>query len=116
MRFRKRPPVSRIYPAKKFTVKQYKKLSPEIQEKLSERYSVILTDYKPPKSGREKLRGIGKSIRGASLTTSLDKIDKGMRKADKGFRNFDMGLREIDRTFTSAKNKKKYDLGSFANF
>ena len=116
MRFRKRPPVSRIYPAKKYTVKQFKRFSPEIQEKLSERYHVILTDYKVPRSNKEKIKGIGKSIRGASLTTSLDKIDRGMKKADKGFRNFDMGLREIDRTFTSAKNKKKYDLGSFANF
>lgn len=100
------------YP-KEYTVKEFKKFSPDVQQVLTNRYAVTLTDHK---TKGEKLKKFGKSVKGITLTSSLDKIDRGAKKFDKGMRSFDMGLREIDRTFTKKSSKSKYDLGGLASF
>lgn len=98
---------------KKFTTKEFKKFSPDAQQILTNRYSVIITDHK---TKGEKLKKFGKNVKGITLTSSLDKIDRGAKKFDRGMKSFDMGLREIDRSFTPASKRGKYDLGSLASF
>lgn len=98
---------------KTYTSKEWKRFSPDVQQVLTNRYTVTLSDHATRK---EKIHKLGKSIRKAGVTGTLTKIDKGITKFDRGMKSFDMGLREIDRTFTPASKRGKYDLGSLASF
>ena len=84
-----------------------------MQQVLSNRYSVVLTDHSTKK---ESIRKLGKSIRKAGFIGSIQKIDRGITSFDRGMKSFNRGMGVIDQTFTPASKKSKYNLDSFANF
>ena len=81
-----------------FTVKQWKKFTVEIQEKLLPQYDVILTDWK---SKREKLKYV--------LDTYPQYIDKGLKKMGKGFDMFDTVMAEFDKGLKGSMGSGKLD-------
>lgn len=98
---------------KTYTTKEWKKFSPHVQQVLSNRYSVTLSDHS---TKREKIGKLTKSIRKAGVVGNIQRIDRGLTRANREFKGFNRGLNVIDQTFTPASKKHKYDLGSFANF
>jgi len=90
----------RVKEKKFYKVKEWKRFSWEIKEKLSEQYEIILTDHKTTK---EKIKGIFKRSDPVKRKERRDKLVKKLKKIAKGvtsesgnkkLKNFSMKLND----------------------
>lgn len=98
-------PITRKY-KKKYTEKEWKRFSWDMQERLCARYTVLLPDYT---TTREKLANLWKKIKLVNLDNELDKVSKGIEEFSKVTKSFSVGIpqREYDELIGKPKKAKK---------
>lgn len=104
--------VTSKYP-KTYTAKEWKRFSPDIQQELTNRYDVTISDYK---TRNQKIRGI---VTKKNVKNTAQKTVKGARRIDRGLRSFDRTISSIDaafRDFDVPKRKGKSTLDRLAGY
>ena len=97
--------VTKKYP-KSYTIKEWKRFSPDIQQELTNRYNVTISDYK---TRGQKAKGIAKSFNKKNIVKAGRKTNAGVMKFSNTMNSIDRGLREFDRAFPKQKGKSTLD-------